>query len=153
VKHPVRENSRTTELHFCIVTDDIERTGRWLSELLGTPMPVIEMGPRPELHQEYEGGPVDSDFRQAYFAWRRVGIELIEPGSQASSWRSFLEVHGTGIHHVGVRGRDADATGAELTKMGYSVLHSGGSGGGSFAYYDTTKELGVLLELVTFVEG
>ncbi|WP_292836780.1 VOC family protein [Microbacterium sp.] len=145
------EQSSATELHFCIVTDDISRTTEWLTSLLGAPLPAIEDGPRPNLHQEYRGDVVDDEFRQVYFIWRGVGIELIQPGPRPSSWRSHLERFGTGIHHIGVRGGDTPETGEELTRMGHAIVHQGGSDAGSFAYFDTTSELGVLLELVTDV--
>jgi len=149
MQHPVHEDSSDVELHFCIVTDDIARTAAWLAGLLGVPVPPIEDGPRPDVHQEYDGTSGDTDFRQAYFTWRGTGVEFIEPGPGPSSWRTHLERFGAGVHHIGVRGRDAVATGGELARMGHPSVHSGGSAAGTFAYYDTTRELGTLLELVT----
>lgn len=61
-------------------------------------------------------------------------IELIQSVEGKTFYADFLEKHGEGIHHLGVRVDDIDATTANLGKKGVKVLFGRR---GRFAYMDT----------------
>jgi methylmalonyl-CoA/ethylmalonyl-CoA epimerase len=79
-------------------------------------------------------------------------IELIQPLEGPSLYHEWLEEHGEGMHHIGVRVPDLRAGIREMAERGYEVLQSGRGygldGDGGFAYLDTTSDLGVIVELI-----
>ncbi len=72
-------------------------------------------------------------------------VELIQPLEGPSLYHE----HGEGLHHIGMRVPDLDEG---IRERGYPVLQSGRGygldGDGGFAYLDTEKDLGVILELI-----
>ena len=79
-------------------------------------------------------------------------IELIEPLTGPSLYHEWLDEHGEGLHHIGMRVPDLQAGIRDMAERGWDVLQSGRGygldGDGGFAYLDTTAELGVILELI-----
>ena len=76
-------------------------------------------------------------------------IELIEPLEGPSLYHEWLDAHGEGLHHIGMRVPDLEEG---IRERGYPVLQSGRGygldGDGGFAYLDTERDLGVILELI-----
>ena len=72
-------------------------------------------------------------------------IELIQSVEGKTFYADFLEKHGEGIHHLGVRVDDIDAATANLAKKGVKVLFGRR---GRFAYMDTGNPGGVIYELI-----
>jgi len=72
-------------------------------------------------------------------------IELIQSVEGKTFYADFLEKHGEGIHHLGVRVDDVDAATENLGKKGVKVLFGRR---GRFAYMDTINPGGVIYELI-----
>ncbi|MBI2856767.1 MAG: VOC family protein, partial [Chloroflexi bacterium] len=63
--------------------------------------------------------------------------------------KEFLETRGEGLHHLGFFVTDLDNQINNLTRQGFQVTQGGKRlTGGGFAYFDTDKVGGVVLELV-----
>jgi methylmalonyl-CoA epimerase len=72
-------------------------------------------------------------------------IELIQSVEGKTFYADFLEKHGEGIHHLGVRVDDVDTATANLDEKGVKVLFGRR---GRFAYMDTGNPGGVMYELI-----
>jgi len=72
-------------------------------------------------------------------------IELIQSIEGKTFYADFLEKHGEGIHHLGVRVDDVDEATANLAKKGVKVLFGRR---GRFAYVDTGNPGGVIYEMI-----
>jgi hypothetical protein len=79
-------------------------------------------------------------------------VELVETVKGPNIYQDFLDQHGEGIHHVMSIVEDFDASVARLEAAGYPMIQSGrgfgADGTGAYAYFDTTKDLGLIYELV-----
>jgi hypothetical protein len=79
-------------------------------------------------------------------------FELIQPLSGAGAHQEWLDAKGEGFHHVGVIVDSVEATTAEMNAAGYDTIMAGSGfgrdGDGSYAYYDTTADLGFVVEAV-----
>jgi len=53
-------------------------------------------------YAEYQGVPTDTQFKIANFAMGNVTLELLEPDDKPSTFKTFLNENGEGIHHVGI---------------------------------------------------
>ena len=102
----------------------------------------------------YHGKPARFGFKAAV-TQKKVGgfeIELIEPLEGDSTYRDFLRDHGDGIHHLGwhkVNSLDAyNKTARALEQAGFACLMSGQSRGVAFGYFDTTRVLSTILEVL-----
>jgi 4-hydroxyphenylpyruvate dioxygenase-like putative hemolysin len=77
-----------------------------------------------------------------------LDIELIEPDSEPSTWREFLDTKGEGVHHIafvvdGMKRRVED-----LEAHGHPLQQRGEYTGGRYAYIDTTRTLKTIMELL-----
>ncbi|HSB80668.1 MAG TPA: VOC family protein [Candidatus Methylomirabilis sp.] len=78
-----------------------------------------------------------------------VELELVQPVAGESVQREFLEQRGEGINHLGFFVDDLEAETAKLEAKGFHVLSSGKTtAGGAFAYLDTDRIGGIVLELM-----
>jgi len=85
------------------------------------------------------------------FWLNNVQIELIQVIEGKSIHSKFLEEKGEGVHHLGFFVKDIDQELNNLKKEGIRVLEKGEVlGVVKFAYLDTEKILGVILELIQF---
>jgi methylmalonyl-CoA/ethylmalonyl-CoA epimerase len=79
-----------------------------------------------------------------------VMYELIEPVQGPNTYEEFLNEHGEGLHHLGYFVQDVDAEIANMESRGFSVLQSGRGFGtkddGAYAYFDTERAFGCILE-------
>jgi methylmalonyl-CoA/ethylmalonyl-CoA epimerase len=78
--------------------------------------------------------------------------ELIEPLHGPSTYAEHLERCGEGLHHLGYYVDDIDEAVAAMTERGYEVLLAGGGfgvdGDGAYAYFDTARDFGCILEAI-----
>jgi len=85
-------------------------------------------------------------------AFAKVGsviLELVQPLEGESIYKEFLAEKGEGIHHIASYSvDDLDKTLALLEKRGIGVLQRGRWIGVSFAYVDTERTLGAIVELL-----
>lgn len=78
-------------------------------------------------------------------------IELLQPLTQNSPVRKFLEKRGPGIHHIAVRVPDIEAALAQLKEKGTRLIDEKprvGARGCLVAFVHPSSANGVLLELV-----
>ncbi len=73
--------------------------------------------------------------------------ELIEPLSGPTIYADFLEQKGEGLHHVHCLVADYEKALTWLEKKGIGILMSGTMAQGSYAYLDTEKSLGFIIEI------
>lgn len=140
-------------MQICFVTHDLERSITWFSELTGKPLPSIGKAADPEEAQAiYHGRPASVGCRLAMFEFDNIDVEFLEPGPEPSAWRDLLEEKGPGCHHIAFKTRNLTRRNEFLEAKGHALLQRGefDNGGGRYAYYDTTPDLGLMIELLEF---
>ncbi|RYE57421.1 MAG: lactoylglutathione lyase [Hyphomicrobiales bacterium] len=142
-----------TVSQICFVTDNLEESLRWFSELTGkTPSHIGKLAEPDEAKAEYMGKPAVVTARLALFRFSNIDVEFLEPGPEKSAWRDLLEEKGPGCHHIAFRTRNLTKRDAYLESKGHKLLQRGEFDGshGRYAYYDTVGDLGVMVELLEF---
>jgi catechol 2,3-dioxygenase-like lactoylglutathione lyase family enzyme len=139
----------TTVVQVGIVVRDIEATTRAWADILGLPMPQIEITDTIEqAHTNYRGQPSTARAKLAFLPLGQVDVELIEPIGTSSTWQDHLDRHGEGLHHIAFRVQGMDERLAYLAAKGVSLVQRGDFTGGRYAYVDATSTLGLILELL-----
>ena len=84
-------------------------------------------------------------------------LELLQPLEGEDILREWLERRGEGLHHLGYEVRSLDETMKRMAEAGYECIQHGygfgADGSGGFAYFDTERELGYLVEAVEPATG
>ena len=138
-------------VQVAIVVKDIEASSKRWAELLGMPMPEIRTTrPGNEVDVIYRGKPSNGQVKLSFFILGDVVIELLEPITEGTAWKEFLDEKGEGVQHIGFKVVDKDKTMQELKNAGYPIIHQGryDSDDGTYIYYDTQDALGVVVELL-----
>lgn len=138
-------------MQICFVTDNLERSLDWFADLTGkTPSHIGKAADPAEAKAVYRGKPASVSCRLAIFRFGNIDVEFLEPGPEKSAWRDLLEQRGPGCHHIAFKTRNMTARSAYLRGKGLEELQSAEFDGtaGRYAYFDTTAELGVQLELL-----
>jgi methylmalonyl-CoA/ethylmalonyl-CoA epimerase len=77
-------------------------------------------------------------------------VELLEPLEGPSIYEEWLESRPEGLHHLGVYVESLDRAVDSMAARGYDLLQSGYGygldGDGGYAYFDTERDFGVILE-------
>ena len=142
-----------TELHQVgIAVRDLEKSMEHYRNVFGIePWETRDAGPSMISDMMYGGRPVKRPFRFRV-ALAMVGpmqLELIQPLEGELIYNDFLKEHGEGLHHLGhVKVQNLDDAVQALEKAGFPCTQRGHVGGGGFAYMDTVKALGFILELI-----
>jgi methylmalonyl-CoA/ethylmalonyl-CoA epimerase len=138
-------------VQVAIVVRDIEASSKLWAELLGMPLPEIRTTrPGHEVMEIYRGKPSEGQVKLTFFDLGQVVLELLQPISEGTSWKEFLDKKGEGVQHLGFQVEDPDKTSMALEKAGYPVLHQGryDSDDGTYIYHETLDALGVVIELL-----
>jgi catechol 2,3-dioxygenase-like lactoylglutathione lyase family enzyme len=138
-------------VQVAIVVRDIEASSKLWAELLGMPLPEISTTrPGNEVKEIYRGKPSEGQVKLTFFNLGQVVIELLQPISEGTSWKEFLDKKGEGVQHLGFQVEDPDKTSRELEKEGYPIIHQGryDSDDGTYIYHETLDALGVVIELL-----
>jgi len=138
-------------MQICFVTDDLEKSLKWFSELTGkSPGPIGKTAAPDEAQGIYRGQPATVSARLAMFKFRNIDVEFLEPGPEKSAWRDVLEQKGPGCHHIAFKTRNMSKRTAFLAGQGHQHLQQAefDGGHGRYAYYDTEPQLGVQIELL-----
>ncbi len=79
-------------------------------------------------------------------------VELIQPLAGPSIYHDFVEQGHYGLHHLGVFVENLDAAITLMENSGYRITQTargyGQDGDGGFAYFDTDRDLGVVVEAI-----
>lgn len=103
---------------------------------------------------EVRGEPTSLKARIGFAQAGAVQIEVIQPLEGRSIYDEHLETKGDGLHHLGFLVPDMDERVAEMARRGVGVLQAGHTGRKSgFAYLDTAKSAGVILEFISASSG
>jgi len=138
-------------VQIAIVVKDIETAAKHWAALLNKPVPEIRTTrPGNEVDVIYRGKPSNGQVKLTFFILGEVVIELLEPITEGTAWKEFLDEKGEGVQHIGFKVVDADKMSAELEKQGYPIIHKGryDSDDGTYIYHDTQDALGVVIELL-----
>jgi catechol 2,3-dioxygenase-like lactoylglutathione lyase family enzyme len=139
----------TTVTQIGIVVKDIEARARAWADLLGLPMPKIQVtGTLDEAQTEYQGQPSTAQAKLAFFHLGQVDVELIEPIGEPSTWKDQLDQHGDSLHHIAFQIKGMGDRLAYLKANGVPLIQRGEYTGGRYAYVDATAQLGTVVELL-----
>ena len=134
-----------------IIVKDVEKTASAYAGLFGIPRPaVVPIADDTFANTTYHGQASEAKGKAAFFDLGPVQMELIEPLGAPSTWEEFLRTRGEGIHHIAFKTQDMGAAREFLASKGMETVQQGGWDGGQYAYVDSSKQLGTILELLHF---
>jgi methylmalonyl-CoA/ethylmalonyl-CoA epimerase len=138
-----------------IVVHDLEKSMENYQNTFGIgPWGIMNIDPSIFSEMTYHGRPVQHRFRAAFAIVGPLQLELIQPIEGDNIFSDFLKEHGEGLHHLGhLRVNNLAEAIHTLEKEGFPCLQSGCSPGGGYAYMDTVKALGTIIELLEISEG
>jgi methylmalonyl-CoA/ethylmalonyl-CoA epimerase len=147
---------KVTEIEqLCFVVHNIDKSVEALWNTFGIgPWMFREFHPDSMAEMSYHGKPARFSFKVARSQNKLGGveIELVEPLEGDTIYRDFLREHGEGFHHVGWHKVDSlesfNETSRALEKAGFPCIMSGKSSSMAFAYFDTTRVLHTVLEVL-----
>jgi catechol 2,3-dioxygenase-like lactoylglutathione lyase family enzyme len=140
--------SRTIS-QIAIVVKNIDKSRKAFASVFGMDVPpVIVTAPAEQSHIRYRGKPTQARAKLAFFRFDNITLELIEPIGKPSTWKEALDANGESVHHIAFNIPDMDQTIASLKKKGLPLAQRGDYTGGCYAYIDSAKKLGVVLELL-----
>jgi hypothetical protein len=98
----------------------------------------------------YQGKPSNDRAKLAFLKAGQVTVELIQPLGPNTSWMKFLREHGEGVHHIAFNVQNLAKSETEMKSLGYGEIHRGrwDSDDGTYVYFDSTKDLGLMIELL-----
>jgi methylmalonyl-CoA/ethylmalonyl-CoA epimerase len=137
-------------MHACVVVKDIEKAIQHFDKLEVGPFPVFLGGPGMAFAGKTVRGKqvdYDMDLRLAKSQLGGIGFELIQPLKGETVYTEFLKQHGEGLHHLAFGVEDFDAEVADMEKRGFRVVQTGAMPNSRWAYFDTDKVGGMLIEL------
>jgi catechol 2,3-dioxygenase-like lactoylglutathione lyase family enzyme len=111
--------------------------------------PFVEGPSAHTVERKIYGEPsADASVRGAIAQMGNIEFELLQPVAGRTVQGDFLEEHGEGVVHICGYSKDIDRDIAELTGLGYKIISEGRiEDGGRFAYFDTRRVGGLVLEL------
>ncbi len=124
-----------------VVVKDMDKTVAFLEKL--------GIGPFPTIETEVPSGKI----KIGIFQQGDLQIELIQPLEGNTPHAKFLKEKGEGLHHVSYHVKDIEKELKKLEKIGVKVLERGEIFGVKYAYLDTQKQCGFILELGQWPES
>ena len=132
-----------------IVVKDMDATMEFFSSVFGWgPWGVLD-----DLEMKdclYRGKSCDARLKLAFAQSGSVEIELIQVLEGETIHTEFLRERGEGLHHLRFKVDDLDATLADLAKEGIDVIFRKNLNGVDFAYLNTDKVGGIMIELIEY---
>lgn len=128
------------------VFKDIEEQAKVMEEIYS--LSNFWFTPVAEVPTEYKGNKSATKARLGFSQLGDTEIELIEWREGDSPYKDFLEQGREGFHHIGINVDDIDPYLSEFKRKGIGILFSGAIGGGKFAYMDTEKTFGMIVEFI-----
>jgi catechol 2,3-dioxygenase-like lactoylglutathione lyase family enzyme len=142
-----------TIVQIAVVCRDIEVTARRWAALLGVEMPkIVTTDPGHDCGMVYLDKPSNARCKLAFFETGTCALELIQPLGPGSSWQDGLDKNGESIHHVAFTVKDLNGTLRACKEQGMPLVHQGHWDGknGTYAYIDSERQLGVMIELLNW---
>jgi methylmalonyl-CoA/ethylmalonyl-CoA epimerase len=135
-----------------IIVPDLERALERYSSLWGLgPWACYLYGPATVPRLTYRGEPGRYSMRIA-LAGEAPQIELLESLEGPSIYEEWLESRPQGLHHLGVYVESLNEAIESMSAAGYDLLQSGAGygldGDGGYAYFDTERDFGVIVEAI-----
>ncbi len=137
-------------IQVCIVVEDIEKALDYWTKLFNLERPEISISePSRSEDLTYRGEIAEYGMKMAVMDAGDFLIELVEPDENPSTFREFLNKHGSGVHHLGFEvGDKRDAIINELeTKEGFDMRTIGYYPGSSWTVVDSEDALGVNINI------
>ena len=132
-----------------IVVRDIEKSSREFAAFFGLPAPKWILTDAVDKAQtRFLGGSTPARAKLAFMRFGSLDIELIEPDTEPSTWREFLDTRGEGVHHIAFEVDGMKRRVEDLEAHGHHLQQKGEYTGGRYAYIDTTKTLKTIVELL-----
>lgn len=145
--------SSTKVIKAIVVTDDLERTAAAYERLLGVdrePEPAgIEHRAVRAPYTRYLGREItDTPMKVRSVCSENFWFEIIQPLGDDDPWAAWLKAHGTSIYSVCLMSDGPiEADEALMARAGYPSIFKQEKGYEAYEYFDTSKDLGVLLEI------
>lgn len=125
---------------------------RYWTQLGIGPWDVYTYGPHRMPTMTFRGSDQTYVMKLALAQVGSTQYELIEPIDGPTTYQEFLEARGEGLHHLGYYVDDIDAEIARMADLGYPLLQSGRGfgvdGDGAYAYFDSERDLGCIVEAI-----
>jgi len=134
-------------IQVCVVVKDLQKSMERYWDLGIGPWAIYTFQPPELTHTTLHGKPAQYSMKLAIAMIGNMMWELIQPLEGPSTYKEFLEQKGEGLHHIQLAVDNYDQTIATLGKKGIGVLMKGDWKGMSYAYFNTEKELGTILEI------
>lgn len=145
--------SSTAVVKVIIVTDDLERTTGAYERLLGTGRkPEEDHGEHPMVREPYtrylEKQITDTPMKVKSVLTENFWFEIIQPLGDNDPWAQWLKDHGTSVCSVCfVSNGPLEEDERKMALEGYRSLFKQEKGYEAYEYFDTAKDLGMLLEM------
>ncbi len=137
--------------HMGIVVKDLEQAVPYYESLFGWgPFRARTMDLKRFPGFFFRGQPAACRFRVAIGQSGSMVVELFQPLEGESPYAEFARARGEGLHHLGFHIDDVDGAVAALAQEGIVPVFHGKSPQGSFAYLDTDRIGGLVVELLNF---
>jgi hypothetical protein len=144
-------NQKRVELkqivQVCTVVKDIQKAVKQYWEFGIGPWSIYTWKPPELTNTTFHGKPAKYSMKLALAMIGNVMWELIEPLEGPSTYKEFLEKKGEGLHHVLLAVDDFNGAVATLGEKGIGILMKGDYKGLTYAYLDTERELGTVVEI------
>ena len=134
---------------LCIVVRDVRQANANWARILGVPeATIVTIFPDGILHYTRGQSADYKDCQVALYRLDHIVLELIQPGTTPSPWKSFLERNGQGVFHFCMLVNNRNDFQQRLTDIGVDLpYHIGYHPGGSYSYVDSREQLGVELSV------
>jgi catechol 2,3-dioxygenase-like lactoylglutathione lyase family enzyme len=134
---------------ICIAVRDLRQANAHWARILGVPEEkIVTIFPDGILHYTYGKAAEYKDCQVALYKLDTFVLELIQPGTTPSPWRSFLETYGQGVFHFCIRVNDRNVFQQRLADIGIDLpYHIGYYPNGSYSHVDSREQLGVELSV------
>lgn len=144
--------SSTSVIKVIVVTDNLERTAAAYRKLLGTGAAPSDDGTHNmvrEPYTKYLGEDItDTPMKVESVFSDNFWFEIIEPLGNLDPWAAWLKGHGTSIYSVCLMSDGPIEKDEEFMKeAGYESIFKQEKGYEAYEYFDTSRDLGVLLEV------
>ena len=127
------------------VYKDIKKQAKIMEELYGVPT-FAQMENITHQDATFQGKEVTITLDYAFSRLLNIQIELQQWKSGDCLYKEFIDQGKEGLHSIGIYVEDLQAFIDEFKKRGIEVLQTGKVGKQWFAYFDTEKTFGILLE-------